>query len=152
MTEPIWISTDDHTRGPFAPHGRMRIRFQEGIYVYEASGPFNEETMAALAATRAEAMNRWPVAPGRGLVLVEWLGSAMMPPPAFRLFAEGYNRFAQGPRLLAAVAWVGQADTEGLGLMAEHFRQLYENNGARFRLFNDCDAAQAWLRAQLGPA
>lgn len=152
MTEPIWISTDDHTRGPFAPHGRMRIRFDRGIYFYEAAGPFNEETMAALATTRAEAMGRWPVAPGRGLVLVEWVGSAMMSPPAFRLFAEGYNRFAQGPRLLAAVAWVGLPDTEGLGLMAEHFRQLYESHGARFQLFHGCDAAIAWLQAQLDPA
>lgn len=149
MSEPIWVSTDEYVSGPFPAHGYFRIWYEGGVYVYEARGPFNEVTTAALAATRAEAVRRWPMEEGRGLSLVRWHGSLMMPPEAFRLFARGYQQFAQGKRLLAAVAWVGDADTEGLDLMAHHFEALYAMNGTRFARFTDADEALAWLRRQV---
>lgn len=148
MSEPDWMSTDDFVRGPFPPHGHFRITHQNGIYLYEARGPFNEVTIEALAPVRAAVMQHWPVPMGEGLALVHWHDSAMMSPTAFELFSEGYRRFAKSPRLLKAVAWVGAPDTEGLDLIAYRFEQLYIDTDTPFRLFAEVEPALAWLRAQ----
>lgn len=148
MSDPDRLNSDDFVSGPFPPHGRFCISYDNGVYIYDVQGPFNEVTMTALASVRAAAVARWPVAPGQARALVHWHGSAMMSPEAFRLFAQGYREFAKTPRTMAAVAWVGQPDTEGLDLVAYHYETLYEQSGTRFARFTEVGPAMTWLRAQ----
>ncbi len=147
MTEATWIDSDDFASGPFAPHGNFRMRLDGGVYLVEARGPFNEEAVRAWQAARREMARRHP--PGPGLVprtVVHWIGSAMMSVQAFDRFAAGFHQFSDQVHPLGAVAWVAEPDTEGVAMMAEHFRPLYESRHTRFAQFADHGRALAWVR------
>ena len=147
MSEPTWISSDDFASGPFAPHGSFRMREDGGVYLVEARGPFNEEAIRAWQAARRELARRFPPAPGTpARTVVEWLGSTMMSVVAFDLFAAGFHQFADRVHPLGAVAWVAAPDVEGVAMMVEHFRPLYESRNTRFALFAGHDQALAWVR------
>jgi hypothetical protein len=148
MSDHDRLNSNDFVRGPFPPHGRFSIWFDNGVYIYDVAGPFNDVAMAALASMREAAAIRWPVPPGQALALVRWHGSAMMSPEAFRLLSEGYQDYARSRRTMAAVAWVGAPDTEGLDLLWFHYETLYEQIGTRFARFTEEEPARAWLRGQ----
>ena len=56
------------------------------------------------------------------------------------------ERAARG---LVAVAFVPH-DSEGIRVASAQWSRIYEGTGVAFRIFQDLDAARAWLREQIG--
>jgi hypothetical protein len=141
---PLQVHSNDVSTGRFAPHGEFRIWTEGDILYYDATGPFNLEALHALAAARVKIVQQWK--PGRRIAaLVHWHKSALMSPEAFAAYGQGLERFHESVNLPVALAWVASPDVEGMQLMINKFEELFARRKTNFRLFDDLDAARAWV-------
>jgi hypothetical protein len=133
----------------FAPHGEISLRHDDGLLRWELEGPFNAEAIQRFALLRQAGFERWQLA-GRWLAaVVQWRVSALMAPEAFDTYRDGLRDFIRSQRRIAAVAWVAEAELEGLGFMRDLFERLYRQEGVAFAVFEDSLAAERWAREQL---
>jgi len=68
-----------------------------------------------------------------------------MSPEAFAAYGQGLERFHESANLPVALAWVASPDVEGMQLMINRFEELFIRRKTNFRLFDDLDAARAWV-------
>jgi len=141
---PLQVHSNDVSTGRFAPHGEFRIWTEGDILCYDATGPFNLEALHALATARVKIVQQWK--PGRRIAaMVHWHKSALMSPEAFAAYSRGLEHFHESVNLPVALAWVASPDVEGMQLMINKFEELFARRKTNFRLFDDPDAARAWV-------
>lgn len=146
--EPTDLKSSADSKGQFAPHGEFTLRSDGEILCYEATGPFNLESMQALRITRIKAYERWQ--PTRKFAaVVHWHNSALMSPEAFHAYRDGYIQFIQDTQAEAVVAWAADADVEGMYLMVQKFAEVFALTRTNFRFFTDIAPAHAWVRENL---
>ncbi|MEJ5999876.1 hypothetical protein [Paucibacter soli] len=151
-SQPI-ISTNAFCQGSFAPHGEFRIQCLDGLFCYEAIGPFNLEAVRALGPARRQALERWaPAAGARVAVLVHWQHSALMSPEAFAAYRAGLSATAQSLAVPPVVAWVAEPELEGMDFMLDRFAEVFSANRVEFQLFTAWQDGARWLRARLAQA
>lgn len=144
----LQVHSNDVSTSRFAPHGEFRIWTEGDILCYDATGPFNLEALHALAAARSSIVGQWK--PKRRIAaLVHWHKSALMSPEAFAAYGQGLERLHESANLPVALAWVASPDVEGMQLMIDRFEELFARRKTNFRLFDDLDAARAWVNASL---
>lgn len=140
------ICSRDLPRSGFAPHGEFRMRYADGILHSHNIGPFNAEALRLYAQLRSTAFQRWQLSGQWIGGLASWEGSALMPPEAFEDYERGLAEFLRTEHRLAAVAWVSDAELEGMRFMVGRFGRLFEAAGMPFRLFTEQPAARSWLQ------
>lgn len=143
------ISSRQFQRGGFAPHGEFRVHYEQGLLMWENRGPFNREALQCYGRARSEAYARWQLDEHWVAAVVDWQGSALMPPDAFEAYRAGFERFMAGHHSLVAVAWVQHPGCEGLDFMVERFAPLFERYGLPLRVFDALEPAADWARQQL---
>jgi hypothetical protein len=144
----IQISSADMKTGRFASHGEIKIRTEGDILHYDAIGPFNIEALQALAAARTQIVTQWR----RGRLVaavVHWHNSALMSPEAFADFEGGLKKFYESTNTPVALAWISAPEVEGMSLMIAKFVDLFARHNVNFRLFEEKEAALAWVNACL---
>lgn len=146
---PAIHSTIEVDITPFRQHGRIDMHMDGDILVYDAVGPFNVETLDAMAVAQMAFLRGLPRIGRAWGSIAHFRASAMTSP-------EGLARYAKlmaspkPPELEAKVtAFVVGADVEGGRIMLPHYQRIYETIGRPFASFTTLDEAKAWVHAQL---
>lgn len=146
MHSAVNVSTEEVVCKGFAPHGLVKIRFEDDILFYEATGPFNLELVNALALAQQNMLNA--VNPQHAWASVTVMRGSML--ASLEAF-ERYNQIMHmpGPASLrpAAMAYVVGPDVEGGTFMLPRYAAIHESVGCVFKSFERADEAVAWARA-----
>ena len=138
------ISLEDIAGSRFAAHGDFSIRTEGDVLCYEVTGPFNLEWVQALGEARRRIVEQWK--PQRRVgAIVHWKHSALMSPQALAAYEAGFAQFKQKARGPIALAWVADADVEGMRLLSQHFQSIFTTNETNYRLFEQPEPARAWV-------
>jgi hypothetical protein len=138
------ICLQDIAGSRFAAHGDFTIWTEGDVLCYEVTGPFNLEWVQALGEARRMMVEQWK--PQRRVgAIVHWKHSALMSPQALAAYEAGFAQFKQHARGPVALAWVADAEVEGMRLLSQHFQTIFTSNQTNYRLFDRPEPARAWV-------
>lgn len=144
MPNKYTSSQFDNTR--FSAHGEYEIQWVDGIYIVSVVGPMNLECIKAMGQARAAAFaERQDHAPIVGIA--EFHNSMLMSPDALAAYSAGLEKDLQCYGQWAALAWVSLPDVDGRSIMEYLFSKVFAKYHVPWRLFEDMDAAKAWVAA-----
>ena len=144
-------STSQIKTSKFHPHGIVDIWMEGRLMHYECTGPFNSELVECFAIAQRDFLlaNR---PEGEWISVCTMISSAMTSP-------DGIARYAQimatpKPEGLTpmATAFVIASDVEGGRFMAPLYRQIYDDIGRPFQVFETMVEAQTWTYTMLEPS
>lgn len=142
-------STTDVETTPFRQHGRVDMHMDGDILIYEAVGPFNIETLDAMAVAQMAFLGELPRTGRPWGSIAHFRVSAMTSPDGLARYAKLMST-PRPPELDAKVtAFVFGPDVEGGRIMLPHYQRIYETIGRPFACFSTLFEAKAWVLAQL---
>lgn len=142
------FDTNKTRASQFAQHGRMQSRIEDNILVNEATGPFNAEIINAIQTIQHDLLELISTRDQWAQIYI-FRDSALCSPDtieALRNYLSGMRGKLKRP---AATAFVMGQDVEGRSIMAQHYRQVYEDADLKFELFFTEQQAHDWLRLLL---
>lgn len=142
-------STANVDVAPFRQHGRIDMYMDDDILIYDAVGPFNVETLDAMAIAQMGFLRDLPRTGRPWGSIAHFRISAMTSPEGLARYTA-LMKTPKPPELQAvATAFVFGPDVEGGRIMEGHYRRIYEAIGRPFACFETLPEAKAWVRAQL---
>lgn len=144
----VRISADVDQDRLSKPHGEIDYRIEGRILRTTASGPFNNELIAAIPAVISELIAKL-VQQGKWGQIVTFHRSALGSPAAMFDFGEYLKRRYTDPTTNPVTALVFGRDIEGAQLMAPIFHQCYVEAGIESQVFEDYSTALYWVESRI---
>lgn len=118
------------------------------LALYDATGPFNLQSIQGLAKARAALMNQLDPH-GKIAAVVHFHHSAVMTQDAFTAWETGLKQTMAGRAGIAGVCWVAQKDVEGFHFLLSRYRTIFDQAQIPFHASTDLSLALRWAREQL---
>ncbi len=149
-TKPPKRSTADLQTSQFNAHGLVNIWQDGAIVYYEATGPFNAELVDLLAIAQRDFL---AAAKPSGLwaSICTMHSSAMTSPEGIARYAAILSVPKPASLTPVATAFVMGPEVEGYRIMSQHYRNIFDNMGRPFQIFDTLEEAKAWVSGFLTP-
>jgi hypothetical protein len=133
----------------FRPHGRYEAHIGDGLVRSQVQGPLNCEMME-LYRKRALPLYREAARDGRFCVLAQWRISMLMSPQTIDVYTGVLKEFMRKVPEFTGVAYVAGPAVEGRAIMSQLLKtRCFDAAGMPFRIFDEAEPAEAWLRELL---
>ena len=141
-------TTDDYSFHRFRPHGRVEYTALGNVMICEATGPFNKELVGAVSAVQADLIDGI-IQQGKWGDVVIFKDNAMASPEAIASYTEYLQALVAAGVMSSATALVMTPDVEGAEFMLPLYRKCYEVVGLTVGLFDNTEAALAWVKSRI---
>ncbi len=142
-------NTDQAEVSLFRPHGRVEYSVSGNVLIADAYGPFNVQLIGAVNSIEKETLQSLAQQGTWGMLLC-FHDSALASLEVLQAFTELLTQNRMLGLIAHATAIVLPSTVEGAALMAPLYIKCYANATSTPQLFEEVDAAEAWLRGQLG--
>ena len=148
MTLKKSFSTDDYDPARFRPHGRISFTKDNDILICEATGPFNEELLRAIAAAESgmlpqmQQYQHWA-----DIVVIK--KSALASKETLAQFTAYLTSLGRQNLNATVTALVIEADVEGAAVMTSQIVDAYMDAGINLTVFNNLHNAKVFVKLHL---
>jgi hypothetical protein len=139
------LSTDDVNYQLYRPHGRVEIIVKGDIFHLCATGPFNEEIIAAVGSIESDIIAELMKNHGHWSEIIVFKKSCITTPETLEMLAEYLTGLKNKDIAQQKSAFVLPDDIEGSHMMASMYKSLYKKAEINMKVFNNTDEALTWL-------
>jgi len=141
-------TADVNIESPFAAHGQIDYRIEGRILRTTATGPFNNQLVAAIPHVISELIVKL-VQQGKWGQIVTFKRNALGSPQSLTEFTAYLQDRYRNPETNPVTALVFGPEVEGGQLMAPKFLHCYETAGIASRVFEDYSSALYWVESRI---